>query len=119
MVWMDLSASSREHMRRHSSRRHASQPHMHPPPLRGFALPAVGWGVGRRPRRVGMTRPGGCGAVSGTGREATFGVNVRAFHRGAVPYVCERHRGGRSAIEQQSSERHAVSALDPGHCMKR
>ena len=54
-----------------------------------------------------MTRPGGCGAVSGTGREATFGVNVRAFHRGAVPYVCERHRGGRSAKEQQSSKRHA------------
>ena len=86
MMWMDLSASSGEHMRRHSSRRHASQPHMHPPPLRGYALPAVGWGVGRRPRRVGMTRQSGCGAVSGTGRKAAFGVNVRAFHRGAVPY---------------------------------
>ena len=28
-------------------------------------------------------------------------------------------RGGRSVKEQQSSERHAVPTLDPGHCMKR
>ena len=56
IMWMDLSASSGEHMRRHSLRQHASQPHMHPPFLR--ILCANSWvGSGnRRPRRISTIR---------------------------------------------------------------